>query len=97
MPQLPRSDPSGPSRRPAMRAVTRQGLVLLPGLSDHDASLVGRHDNAVKHYLDTGDDGGLEEFEGVSVAGYELETSLDALDFYALVNDIRFEDIYEVN
>ncbi len=85
------------SSRPAMRAITRQGVVLLPGLTDSDASLVGRHDNAVRRYLDTGDDGGLDEFDGVTVAGHELETSLDALDFYALINDIRFEDIYEDN
>ncbi len=83
------------SSRPAMRAITRQGVVLLPGLSDDDASLVGRHDNAVRRYLDTGDDSALTEFEGVTVAGYELETSPDALDWYALINDIRFEDIYE--
>ena len=81
--------------RPPMRAITRQGLVLLPGLSDSDASLVGRHDNAVRRYLDTGDDSDLQEFDDVTVAGHELETSLDALDFYALINDIRFEDIYE--
>ncbi len=80
-----------------MRAITRQGLVLLAGLSDSDASLVGRHDNAVRRYLDTGDDSGLDEFDDVTVAGHELETSLDALDFYALINEIRFEDIYEDN
>ncbi len=97
MPTRPRPGPSGAGQRPPMRAVTRQGLVLLSGLSDDDASLVGRHDNAVKRYLDTGDDSGLEEFDGVTVAGYELETSLDVLDFYAFVNDIRFEDIYEEN
>ncbi len=78
-----------------MRAITRQGLVLLPGLSDSDASLVGRHDNAVRRYLDTGDDTDLQEFEEITVAGHELETSLDALDYYALINEIRFEDIYE--
>ncbi len=81
--------------RAPMRAVTRAGLVLIPDLSDEQASLVGRHDNAVRRYLDTGDDSDLEEFDGVTVAGHELETSLDALDFYALINEIRFEDIYE--
>ncbi len=80
-----------------MRAVTRQGLQSLSDLSDEEASLVGRHDNAVKRYLDTGDDSDLQQFDGVTVAGVELETSLDALDFYAFVNDIRFEDIYEEN
>jgi hypothetical protein len=77
-----------------MRAITREGLTTLSGLSSTEASIVGRHDNAVRTYLDTGDASGLEPFEGVMVQGHELETGQDALDWYALTNDIRFEDIY---
>ncbi len=81
------------TRRPPMRAVTRTGLVLISDLSDEQASVVGRHDNAVKRYLDTGDDSALTEFEGV--AGHELETDLDALDWLALAAAIDFLEIYE--
>jgi hypothetical protein len=81
------------SGRP-MRAITRSGLMTVGGLSPSEASAVGRHDNAVRRYLDTGSADDLEEFEGVVIQGHELETSPDALDWYALTNDIRFEDIY---
>ncbi len=78
-----------------MRAVTRTGLVLIPDLSDEDASLVARHDNAVKRYLDTGDDTALADFRGVTVAGHGLETDLDALDWLGLAGAIDFLEIYE--
>lgn len=78
-----------------MRAVTRTGMTSLSNLTTEEASIVGRHDNAVRQYLDTGDTRALEPFDGVEVQGHELETSPDALDWYALTNDIRFEDIYE--
>ncbi len=81
--------------RAPMRTVTRTGLVLIPDLSDEQASVVGRHDNAVKRYLDTGDDSALTQFKGVTVAGHELETDLDALDWLALAAAIDFLEIYE--
>ena len=83
------------SHRPAMRAVTRGGTVLLPDLTDAEATLVARHDNAVRKYLYTGDHTDLEEFDGMTVAGHQLETDLDELDRYALRGEIRFEDIYD--
>ena len=81
--------------RPAMRAVTRGGPVLLPDLTDEQATLVARHDNAVRKYLYTGDHTDLGQFDGVTVDGHQLETDLDELDRYALTGEIRFEDIYD--
>ena len=81
--------------RTPMRVISRRGLVLVPNLSDADASTAARHDNAVRKYLYTGDHGDLDEFDGVSVAGHVLETDLDWLDLLALTGEIRFEDIYD--
>src|SRR5947199_84058 len=56
--------------RPPMRAITTAGVVALPRLTDDEARLVARHDNAVRKYLYTGDHADLDEFDGVAVAGH---------------------------
>ena len=44
------------------------------------ASQVGAYHQAVKHYLSTGDDRGLQRFHGKRVGGVEFETDLDEFD-----------------
>jgi hypothetical protein len=50
---------------------------------------------AVEHYLDTGDEAPLRSFEGVRIAGVELETEPDVIDYLALLGELSFESIYQ--
>ncbi len=61
-----------PSRTP-IRVLTTTGLQFLPDLTEREASEVGRHWNALRRYLDFGDDAELAEFERTEVGGHELE------------------------
>ena len=83
------------SIRADVRALTTRGVEMLPGLSDIDASTVGRHWNAVRRYLEYGYETDLSNFHGVSVAGRFLETDPDVIDWHALRGDVRFESIYD--
>jgi len=58
------------SRRLPLRVLTTAGLRFLGGLSDAQASAVGRHWNAVRRYLDFGEDNDLADFDGQDVAGH---------------------------
>lgn len=60
------------------------------------ASTVGEYWNAVRHYLSTGDEGPLERFRGLKVAGVELETDPDVIDELARRGEVSFEDLYEL-
>lgn len=83
------------SSRPPLRVLTTGGLQFLTGLSNREATAVGRHWNAVRRYLDYGEDHDLAEFDGAEVAGYPLETRTDAIEWHALRGDVRFESIYD--
>jgi hypothetical protein len=83
------------SSRPAIRVLTTRGVEMLGGLSDPEASTVGRHWNAVRSYLEYGYETDLEDFHGVIVAGRVLETDPDVIDWHALRGDVRFESIYD--
>lgn len=85
--------PMTPQRGP-IRVLTTGGLIHLQGLDDTEASEVGRHWNAVRAYLDFGDDRPLEEFDGVVVGGLELETDPDVIEWHAVRGDVSFESIY---
>lgn len=82
------------SARP-IRVMTTEGVQFLHGLSADQASLVGQHWNAVRKYLDFGDEGPLEQLDGATVAGFELETDLGAIEGHAVRGDVRFESIYD--
>jgi len=87
--------PTAGGPRPPIRVLTTQGQQFLPSLSDREATAVGRHWNAVRRYLEFGDDWDLAEFEGVMVGGYELETRANAIEWHAIRGDVRFESIYD--
>lgn len=58
------------------------------------ASTVGRHANAVKRFLDTGETQQLREFEGKRVAGHELETREEVLEEMARRRDLDWVSLY---
>jgi hypothetical protein len=78
---------------PTIRVLTTEGLQFLQ-VSDHDASLVGAHWNAVRRYLDTGDHTALTHSQGVTVDGHVLETDPETIEWLAIRGDVRFESIY---
>ena len=96
------NDPSG------LRVLTTTGLRVVTGLTAAEASQVGRHWNAIRRYLETGDDTRLTGLTGVVVGathppgpgvgtagGFELETDLDVIEWHAVRGDIGFESIYD--
>ncbi len=78
-----------------IRVLTTQGLQFLHNLPARDASLVGRHWNAVRAYLDFCDEGPLDQLEASTVAGFDLETDLCAIEWHAIRGDVSFESIYD--
>ena len=58
------------------------------------ASEVSGYFSAVNHYLTTGDDSRLQPFVGKTVAGYEYETDLDAIDEIGRRGELSIESIY---
>ena len=94
---------SGDADRPR-RVLTVDGLMFISQLSDADATAVGRHWHAVRHYLETGEDSGLAEFEADQISGVDenghrvtvrLETDPDTIESHALRGDVSFESIYD--
>jgi len=81
--------------RPPIRVLTRQGIQFLPNLTDQEASQVGRHWNAVRRYLEYGDETGLDHLDGVTVGGFTLETDPYAIEWHAVRGEVRFESIYD--
>jgi hypothetical protein len=82
--------------RPAMRVLSSGCVERVDGLGRRDSRIAGRHANALKRYLDTGDASELQRLRGASVGGYELETDLDVIDELAARGELEFEDIYEL-
>jgi hypothetical protein len=80
---------------PSIRVLTTLGVQFIPDLPADQASLVGRHWNAVRAYLDFGDEGPLDQIDRTPVAGFELETDLDSIEWHAVRGDVSFESIYD--
>lgn len=78
--------------------VTPDGLITVETRDSRAASLVAEFDNAVRHFLATGDARGLARFEGkVLRAGghrYPFVTDLDTLEELGRRGEISFESIY---
>ncbi|MBY0612137.1 MAG: hypothetical protein K2P80_08125 [Beijerinckiaceae bacterium] len=84
-----------------MPAITTEGALLLKVAGFEAASLIGKHDAAVKAFLDTQDVSLLDPFKGVSVkdtAGrtHLLETRPNALYRLAASGSEVFEQIYKI-
>jgi len=98
-------------RGTGMRMVSTGGVQIVQGLAQRERSLVGKHDNAVRNYLQAGGEipspyvSKLGDFEGKTVRGYlpgsdvladfEFETRENYLDYREGRGEVRFESIYE--
>lgn len=78
-----------------MLMLTWDGPVMTSVFTDGAASSIGSHWNAIKHYLDTGDDSLLALFDGETINFHRFLTDLDRIDELAAVGELEFEDIYE--
>ncbi len=86
---------AGSQSRGPIRVLTTGGLVHLQGLDDVEATEVGRHWNAVRRYLETGDDSALAEFQHSFVRWRELATSAALVEWFAVRGEVSFESIYD--
>jgi hypothetical protein len=79
-----------------MRVLTANGVRSIDVLGDSDtSSLIGRHWNAVKHFLNTGETEVLEPFRGWRVGPHRLAIAPDFIEQWALAGELDFEDIYD--
>ncbi len=77
-----------------MKILTREGIRFVD-VTPKEASVVGSYFNALKDFLQTGDDSDLAVFEGDVIAGIPLETDPEWIEYWAYRGDLDFEDIYE--
>ena len=78
-----------------LRVLTTEGPKVVEVQDSDEASRVGEHWNAIKHFLNTGDETRLRGFDGETVAGVVLETDPDAIEEWARTGEIDFEEIYQ--
>lgn len=76
-----------------------QKKIVVPGFKE--ASLEGRHHNAVKHLIETGDASGLKPFEGRGVRDIKgkfhlFETDPNDLFRFAAKDELEFHEIYKI-
>jgi hypothetical protein len=74
--------------------VRDEGVRPVEHLTVRERSTVGKHWNAVKRYVERGDDSTLAKFEGRTVNGVELETNPDEIDDIAIRHGMDFEKVY---
>lgn len=81
-----------------MTMITPEGQVGIKAPGSRAASTIGRHDNAVKHYLATGFTSALQPFKnkGIKVGKkiYLFETNPDSLDKLWRAGKLEIEEIY---
>lgn len=84
-----------------MLVLTPDGLITLDVRDSRTASKIAAHHNAVKHYLDTGDDRALRAFRGrrggvtVGKRFYPFITDTSVLDRLADAGELAFDDLYD--
>lgn len=77
-----------------MFVITLLGLVPVRVRGSRAASLLGRHAAAVQHFLRTGDDSRLAQFQGKRVAGHELIVDTKLLSMLAEAGALRLDNLY---
>jgi hypothetical protein len=77
-----------------MRVLTTEGEIEIDTRGSGVASLIGKHQNAVKRYLATGQTTALSTFVGMKVRGHELETRPDFIDERERRGELSFEESY---
>jgi len=82
-----------------MVMISPEGQISINAPGSRAASTIGRHDNAVKHYLATGFTSQLEPFKGkgirVGKKVYWFSTDPDSLDKLWRDGKLEIEDIYK--
>lgn len=78
-----------------LRIATAGSVVSRPVRGSRKRSMLARHANAVRRYLETEDASGLDEFRGRRVAGLVLETDIDQLEDLARRGEFQWLDLYE--
>jgi len=78
-----------------MRMLTWDGPVMARVVTDTAASTISAHWHAVRHYIDTGDEGRLGSFSGELINLHRFLTDLDRVDELADLGELEFENIYE--
>lgn len=86
-----------------IRVATTRGIEFIDLADPRERSTVGRHWNAMSHFLGGGDPRPLRRLEaellqtanGVLVGDVELTFDLDAIERWAFRGDGGFESIYE--
>jgi hypothetical protein len=79
-----------------MTAITPDGPALVEVRGSRAASLIGKHANAVRKFVETGDARDLHKFRGKTVGGRSLATDPEVLRRLARRGEVEFEDIYEL-
>jgi len=79
-----------------MRVLTAEGLQDVGLRGSRVASLVGAHWNAIKKYVETGDDSELNAFTDEFPGGKRLATDSLVIDREARRGELDFEDIYDL-
>ena len=90
--------PGGRARVP-LYVLTANGVQELPVKGRKDATLVGKHWNAVRAYVVRGESAGLGQFDGLQVTdaegdGFRLLTDVVAIEHLANAGVLSFETIY---
>jgi hypothetical protein len=84
-------------RLPAMMTVVGpQGPVEVPVTGSRNRSLVARQRAAINHLGTTGDPSRLRQFEGLTVAGVELETDPDLIQEWGDLGQLDIDDLYAI-
>lgn len=84
-------------RLPAMMTVIGpQGPVEVVVVGSRNRSLVARHRAAINHFAATGDPSRLRHFEGLTVAGVELETDPELIQEWGEIGLLDIDDLYAV-
>ncbi|MBI5869641.1 MAG: hypothetical protein HZB44_01600 [Actinobacteria bacterium] len=78
-----------------MNVLTTEGLQFIAPRSRREASRIGEHNNAIRHFLATGDVSKLKKFKGKKVAGFTFETNPDKIEETGRKGELVFEDIYD--
>lgn len=86
-----------------LRVMTSRGVQHVSGLDPWERSTVASHWNAVRDFLENGDDHSLRSLEaellrsadGVVVGDVELSFNLDLIEREAFRGETRFEELYE--
>lgn len=91
-----------------LRVLTSTGVQFLAGLSQQDKSLVARHWNAVRRYLEYGETDQLDALDGRTVGGQEfahlpgipfggvaLNCDPASIEWHAMLGEVSFESIYD--